>query len=103
MSDEICSICSLPKDICRCQELAKSEQRIKVHVERRKWGREVTLVSGIDSREISLSELITKLKNRLACGGSAKDGILLLMGDHRHMIRKVLEKLGFPSDNIDIS
>jgi translation initiation factor 1 len=103
MSDEICSICSLPKDICRCQELAKSEQRIKVHVEKRKWGREVTLVSGIDSREISLSELVTKLKNRLACGGSAKDDIILLMGDHRHRIREVLTQLGFPSDNIDIS
>ncbi len=103
MSDEICSICSLPKDICRCQELAKSEQRIKVHIEKRKWGRIVTLVSGIDSREISLSELVTKLKNQLACGGSAKDGIILLMGDHRHNIRRVFEKLGFPSDNIDIS
>jgi translation initiation factor 1 (eIF-1/SUI1) len=31
---EICPICSLPKDICRCQELAKTEQRIKVSVEK---------------------------------------------------------------------
>ncbi len=100
---EICPICSLPKDICRCQELAKTEQRIKVNVERRKWGREVTLIEGINSREISLSELVTKLKMRCACGGSAKDGIIVLQGDHRHNIKNVLGDLGFPSDNIDIT
>lgn len=100
---EICPICSLPKEICRCQELAKTEQRIRVQVERRKWGREVTLVEGIDSREISLSELVTKLKTRCACGGSAKDGIIVLQGDHRYHIKQILEELGFPGTNIDVS
>ncbi|MDO8124352.1 MAG: translation initiation factor [Candidatus Odinarchaeota archaeon] len=100
---EICPICSLPKEICRCQELAKTEQRIKVSVERRKWGREVTLIEGINSREISLSELVTKLKMRCACGGSAKEGVIVLQGDHRHNIKGILGDLGFPSDNIDIA
>ena len=100
---EICRICSLPKDICRCQELAKTEQRIKVSVERRKWGREVTLIEGINSRDISLSELVTKLKMKCACGGSAKDGIIVLQGDHRFSIKNILSNLGFPSDNIDIA
>ena len=100
---EICPICSLPKDICRCQELAKTEQRIKVSVERRKWGREVTLIEGINSRDISLSELVTKLKMKCACGGSAKEGVIVLQGDHRHNIKNVLGDLGFPSDNIDIA
>ncbi|MFX1566031.1 MAG: translation initiation factor [Promethearchaeota archaeon] len=100
---EICPICSLPKDICRCQELAKTEQRIKVSVERRKWGREVTLIEGINSREISLSELVTKLKMKCACGGSAKEGVIVLQGDHRHHIKNVLSDLGFPADNVDIA
>jgi translation initiation factor 1 len=99
---EICPICSLPKDICRCQELAKTEQRIQVSVERRKWGREVTLIEGINSRDISLSELVTKLKMKCACGGSAKEGVIVLQGDHRHNIKGILGDLGFPSDNIDI-
>jgi translation initiation factor 1 len=100
---EICPICSLPKDICRCQELAKTEQRIKVSVERRKWGREVTLIEGINSRDISLSELVTKLKMKCACGGSAKEGVIVLQGDHRHNITGILGDLGFPADNIDIA
>lgn len=100
---EICPICSLPKDICRCQELAKTEQRIKVSVERRKWGREVTLIEGINSRDISLSELVTKLKMKCACGGSAKEGVIVLQGDHRHNIKNVLGDLGFPADNVDIA
>ncbi|MFX1509071.1 MAG: translation initiation factor [Promethearchaeota archaeon] len=100
---EICPICSLPKEICRCQELAKTEQRIKVSVERRKWGREVTLIEGINSRDISLSELVTKLKMKCACGGSAKEGIIVLQGDHRHHIKNILGDLGFPADNVDIA
>ncbi len=100
---EICPICSLPKEICRCQELAKTEQRIKVSVERRKWGREVTLIEGINSRDISLSELVTKLKMKCACGGSAKEGIIVLQGDHRNNIKGILGDLGFPFDNIDIA
>ncbi|MDO8055239.1 MAG: translation initiation factor [Candidatus Hermodarchaeota archaeon] len=100
---EICPICSLPKEICRCQELAKTEQRIKVSVERRKWGREVTLIEGINSRDISLSQLVTKLKMKCACGGSAKEGVIVLQGDHRHNIVDILGNLGFPSDNIDIA
>jgi len=103
MSGDICPICSLPKDICRCQELAKTEQRIRVRIERRKWGREVTLVDGIDGRDISMPELVTKLKTRLACGGSNKDGTIVLQGDHRYQIRQILEDLGFPGTNIDVS
>jgi translation initiation factor 1 len=100
---EICPICSLPKEICRCQELAKSEQRIKVSVERRKWGREVTLIEGINSKDISLSELVTKLKMKCACGGSAKNGVIVLQGDHRFNIKNILSDLGFPSNNIDVA
>jgi len=100
---EICPLCSLPKEICRCQELAKSEQRIRVRVEKRKWGREVTLVDGIDGRDISLSKLVSKLKAKCACGGSVKNGQIVLQGDHRHHIKQILAELGFPASNIDVT
>jgi hypothetical protein len=48
---EICPTCGLPKDICVCGEISKEQQRIKVRLETRKFGRAVTIIDGIDSKE----------------------------------------------------
>jgi translation initiation factor 1 len=99
---EICPKCGLPKELCMCQAIAKEEQRIKVRIETRKWGREVTLIKGIDPKEVDLSTLTTKLKNKCACGGTSKNGAIELQGDHRHRIRDLLLAEGFDDSNIDI-
>ena len=70
-----CSKCGLPEDLCMCQTIAKEEQRIKVRIESRKWGREMTLIMGINPKEVDLNALTTKLKNKCACGGTNKDGV----------------------------
>ncbi|MCK5184269.1 MAG: stress response translation initiation inhibitor YciH, partial [Candidatus Heimdallarchaeota archaeon] len=40
--------------------------------------------------------------NKCACGGTAKDGVIELQGDHRHRIKDLLLKEGYDSTNIDI-
>lgn len=97
-----CPKCGLPEELCMCQAIAKEEQRIKVRIETRKWGREVTLIMGINPKEVDISSLTTKLKNKCACGGTAKDGIIELQGDHRHRIKDLLLKEGYDKTNIDI-
>ncbi|MBK5112802.1 MAG: stress response translation initiation inhibitor YciH [Candidatus Heimdallarchaeota archaeon] len=97
-----CPKCGLPEELCMCQAIAKEEQRIKVRISTRKWGREVTLIMGINPKEVDISSLTTKLKNKCACGGTAKDGIIELQGDHRHRIKDLLLKEGYDSSNIDI-
>ena len=97
-----CPKCGLPEELCMCQAIAKEEQRIKVRIVSRKWGREVTLIMGINPKEVDLSSLTTKLKNKCACGGTAKDGIIELQGDHRHRIKDLLLKEGYDKTNIDI-
>jgi len=101
VSDEggICSNCGLPVDLCVCETIAQEETRITVNIERRKWGRLYTVIEGFD-KTIDLSELASKLKGKLACGGAAKHGHVELQGDHRAMITDVLAKLGFPDDQI---
>ena len=99
---ETCPKCGLPKELCMCQAIAKEEQRIKVRIETRKWGREVTLIMGINPKEVDLQALTTKLKNKCACGGTAKDGVIELQGDHRHRIKDLLLIEGYDSSNIDI-
>ncbi|MBD3207317.1 stress response translation initiation inhibitor YciH [Candidatus Bathyarchaeota archaeon] len=99
---EICPVCGLPKDLCVCEEMSKEEQRIKIRLETRKWGKKYTIIDGIDSREVSLDKLASELKTRCACGGTAKNERVLLMGDHRDMVRDSLVKMGFPDENIEV-
>jgi len=99
---EICPTCGLPKDLCVCQEIVKEEQRIKVRVENRKWHKEVTVVEGINEKDVDLHELSTKLKSKCACGGTAKNGRIELQGDHKEEVKGLLVQLGFPEQNIDV-
>ena len=98
---EICSKCGLPKDLCVCEAIVKEQQRIRVFREKRKWGRYVTIIEGIDNKSINLKELSGKLKSKLACGGTDKAGRIELQGDHRERAAEILIESGFPSDNID--
>lgn len=103
MAQQICSICGLPKDLCVCQEIVKEEQRIKVRVEKRKFGKEMTIIEGIDSKDVDIGKLSTKLKTSLACGGTAKDKHIELQGDHRYRTKELLISWGYPEQNIDVS
>lgn len=99
---EICIKCGLPKELCVCESIAKENQSITVKFERRKFGKQYTVISGIDQSEISLKEVAKKLKSALACGGSYKDGKIELQGNHRTRIKKVLGKVGFDPKTIKI-
>ena len=99
---EICSKCGLPKDLCVCEAIVKEQQRIRVFIEKRKWGRNVTIIEGIDNKSINLKELSGKLKSKLACGGTDKDSRIELQGDHRERAAQILVESGFPPDNIDV-
>jgi translation initiation factor 1 len=95
-------VCGLPTDLCVCEEIAKEEQIIRVFLEKRRYGKNYTLVTGIDPNEVDLSALAKKLKSRLACGGTAKEGRIELQGDHRYKIKAILEESGFPPSNIEV-
>ena len=73
----------------------------KDKVERRKIGKVVTVIEGIDSRSFDLKKLASYLKSKLAAGGTVKNGRIEIQGDHRNKIKKILvEELGFNPDNI---
>jgi len=100
---EICPICGLPKDICVCGEISKEQQRIKVRLETRKFGRAVTIIEGIDDKDTDLGRLAQKMKTFCACGGTAKNRQIILQGDHREKVQTYLtQQLGYPQENIEI-
>ena len=76
------------------EEIAKEEVEIQVRVEKRKFGKPVTVIRGF-SGDIDLKKIAGELKSKLACGGSVKNDRIELQGDHRRNIKEILEKMGF--------
>lgn len=98
---ETCPTCGMPQDLCVCGDIAKDDQQITVKIDSRSFGKEVTIVEGL-ADEVNLNDLASKLKTKLACGGTAKDGRIELQGDHKRRILDVLEEEGFDRSNIDV-
>jgi translation initiation factor 1 len=84
----------LPVEAITWEDLAKSEQRITVSTVSRRYGKITTLVSGFD-KSIDLKQTARELKEALACGGTVKDGVIELQGNHSKNVKRVLVKLGF--------
>ncbi len=58
-------------------------------------GKGVTTISGVPLADAGLEDLARKLKQKCATGGSVKDGVIEIQGDHREAIKAQLTALGF--------
>jgi translation initiation factor 1 len=58
-------------------------------------GKGVTLVSGVPIVAEALEKLATQLKKHCGTGGTVKEGVIEIQGDHRDTLVAVLTKLGF--------
>jgi translation initiation factor 1 len=98
----ICTTCGLPKELCVCDQIAKESQKITVMLDKKKFGKTYTVISGINEHEVDIKDVAKKLKNKFACGGTAKEGLIELQGDHRRNAKEELAKLGFLPDTIEV-
>ena len=98
---EICSTCGLPDDLCVCEKIEKEDQSIRIKKEKKRYGKIMTLIEGIDKTKIDIKDVSKKLKSKFACGGTVKDSIIELQGDHNvEKIKEELVKLGFNKDSM---
>ena len=99
---DICPKCGLPLQACVCEDIAKTEQRIQVQTEKKKFGKIVTLISGFSGMD--LKTIAKGLKQELACGGTIRqeENAVELQGDHTKNAKKALVKLGFSEDAIKV-
>ncbi len=91
----ICNLCGLPDELCICQEIAKEQQKVIISVVRRRYGKMVTMVEGIDDSAIDIGQLAKILKGACASGGTVKDRTIELQGNHKKKAAKVLEQNGY--------
>jgi len=97
---EICPKCGLPEQACVCEQIVKSSQKIKITTDKKRYGKIVTVVTGLGSG-INIKQITKDLKNSLACGGTYKGDKIELQGDHKKKIKEMLVKLGFDEDSIE--
>jgi translation initiation factor 1 len=91
----------LPRELCICKTIAKEETKIRVYNEKRSFGKFVTIVEGIDEKA-NPKDLAKKLKTKLACGGTFKNGRIELRGEHKGKLRGLLVEFGFPEEKIEV-
>lgn len=59
-------------------------------------GKGVTTISGLYTEDINLKTLTKNLKKNCGSGGSIKNNIVEIQGDHRIKVREYLKKEGHP-------
>ncbi len=74
-----------------------AEQRLRISLEtKHRAGKTVTLVTGFIGKQEDMEDLGKKLKNHCGTGGAAKDGEIILQGDHREKVKSWLQKNQYP-------
>lgn len=94
----MCPDCSKPKAECVCKlnkPLPSGDGVVRVSRETKgRGGKAVTLIKGVLLDDAALEQLGKKLKTACGTGGTVKDGVIEVQGDHIERVMTELQKLG---------
>jgi translation initiation factor 1 len=86
----------LEEDAQEQGSLLPGQQLLRISLEtKHRAGKTVTVVLGYVGPDEDLAQLGKDLKNHCGTGGSAKDGEIILQGDHREKVKIWLQKKGY--------
>ena len=78
------------------ETLAPDRQKLRVNIERHhRRGKTVTLVKGFVGSDDDLNDLAKQLKTKCGCGGSAKDGEIIIQGELKEKVVSLLQTMGY--------
>jgi translation initiation factor 1 len=103
-SGRICPSCGNPTKRCICKNKKPTKKqstypndgtvRIRREVKGRK-GKTVTAVFGVPFADGELKQFAKILKQKCGTGGTVKDGVIIIQGDHRETLLKEIKQQGY--------
>ncbi|MBF0184659.1 MAG: translation initiation factor Sui1 [Magnetococcales bacterium] len=97
-SGRSCPECQQPVSVCICRQTAavKSDGIVRVGRESKgRQGKEVTVIRGIPLQPSALAQLAKTLRTACGSGGTVKDGVIEVQGDHVLRIITMLSQHGW--------
>lgn len=100
---DTCPRCGKPYKQCRCDTptsnqppITKQDGIARVMRDRKhRGGKTVTVITGLPSNEETLTTLAQQLKKLCGSGGTVKDGVIEIQGDHCEKVMAKLSALGY--------
>ncbi|WPH14443.1 translation initiation factor Sui1 [Variovorax paradoxus] len=95
----MCPDCGAPMAQCRCKQIKArapaTDGIVRVsHETKGRKGKGVTVVKGLALDAAALAALGKQLKTACGSGGTVKDGLIEIQGDHRELVIAALSKQG---------
>ncbi len=95
----MCPDCGHPAAACTCRRVKSAPKKdgiVRVGWETKgRKGKGVTLISGIPLDADGLRRLASQLKQQCGSGGTVKETIIEIQGDHRNIVMEELKKQGY--------
>jgi len=95
----LCPQCGRPAAACVCRARSQAPSGdgvVRVRRERKgRRGKTVTTISGVPLAVDGLAQLAAELKRSCGTGGSAKDGVIEIQGDHAEALIEALQSRGY--------
>jgi translation initiation factor 1 len=83
------------------ETLPTDQQTLHVLIDKKlRGGKEVTLIQNFIGNDDDLKDLGKTLKSKCGVGGSAKDGVIIVQGNHRDKIMTLLNGMGFKTKRV---
>jgi translation initiation factor 1 len=86
----------IEEEIEIAETLLPNQQKLRIWLEtKHRGGKTASVISGFIGKDEDLQSLSKNLKNACGTGGTAKDGEIIIQGDHREKILQWLVKNGY--------
>lgn len=96
---KMCPACGKSVAKCLCEKkkaTSRGDGVVRVgRVTKGRKGKGVTVVTGVPLEDDGLLQLAKQLKQKCGAGGTVKDGVIEIQGDHRQMLLDDLRKKGY--------